>query len=89
MNEIITLVIIMLVNAVVWHYAVRRYIAAVFGSTLTIILIFQLAVIGSVGYFDPFFMVALTVLAIAAVFIGLVIGIPFLLSRKKHEHGFE
>jgi len=77
--------IIMLCTAVGWHYAMHKYFAAVVGSVLTSVVLFQLAVIISVGYFDPFFMAALSVLAVVAAFVSLIIGIPFLLSRKKNS----
>ena len=85
MDEVFAALIIMLFIAVGWHYAVHKYFAAIFGSVLSSVVLFQLAVIITVGYFDPFFMAALSVLAVVATFISLIIGIPFLLSRKKKK----
>jgi len=78
--------IIMLLSAVGWHFAVKNYVKAILGSTLTIVLLFQVAVIISAGYFDPFFTIALTALALLNAFIAIIIGIPFLLSRKNRRH---
>jgi multidrug efflux pump subunit AcrB len=86
MDAVIVFALIILFSAIAWHYAVKRYGMAVLGSTLTIVLLFQIAVIISTGYFDPFFTIALTALAVLTALITSIIGIPFLLSRKNRNH---
>ncbi len=76
---------IVLISAVGWHFAEKRYFFAVLGSTLTTIIVFQIAVLLSVGYFDPYYTLAMAVLGTLTAAISAVIGIPFLVFRKRKK----
>ncbi|MDX1286055.1 MAG: hypothetical protein R3182_13630 [Draconibacterium sp.] len=86
MDAAIAFIIITLASAIGWHYSVKSYTKAVVGTTLTVILLFQISVIFSVGYFDPFFTAALAVLGVLAAIISIIIGIPFQLWKKNKPH---
>lgn len=86
MESAIAYIFIILLSAISWHYSVKGFGKAVVGSTLTVTVFFQLLVIFTAGYFDPFFTPALIFIAILTAIITSITGIPFILWRKHNNH---
>jgi Kef-type K+ transport system membrane component KefB len=71
-------------SAVLWHWLVPRYIAAVVGATITAAAAFQYVAYLHLGYFDPFFLVAIITSSVMAAVIALLVGLPFRAVRRSY-----
>jgi hypothetical protein len=82
--SLIVFIAISIVCATVCHALMRRYARAVATSTLSASVLFLMLARLMDGRTDPFFLVALIFCMIYSSVIGLIIGIPFAVYRKRH-----
>ena len=80
---IIIFSIITIISGVAWHLRVKNILFAVIGATITTAIAFQIANYLFIGYLDPFFMIAMFTTGAIAFIASLIIGIPFLVIRKR------
>ena len=69
-----------------WHWLVKNYKHAVIGSTVTTVILFQLAAVIHIGYIDPFIPIALVITGTITVIVASVIGLPFKAHREKNAN---
>lgn len=72
-----------IVVSVLLHAFVRRYPIACIVSAVTSTVLFQCFAYMHAGHLDPFFPIALVVGGALAYGIALIVGIPFLVRRRK------
>ena len=72
-----------LIGSLLWHWVLRSYGLAVFGATVTTVVLFQVAAYVKLGYLDPFFVVAMATSAAMALGISAIVGLPFRFARKQ------
>ncbi len=82
---LIVLVSLSVVAAVVSHLLVRRYVLAAACGALVADVLFQIAACMHLGYLDPFILIAFVVAGGLAFSIGLVVGLPFRLMRRRAQ----
>ena len=70
-------------SALAWHIAVKRYGAALIGAVVTTVIAFQVVDYLVLGSLAPYFYVTMVTSAIPALFIAAVIGLPFVLFRRR------
>lgn len=71
-----------LVSSLIWHRYVAAYSSAVFGATLSAVMLFQVFAYLQLGYLAPFFLIAVATSSVMAVIIALLVGLPFRARRK-------
>lgn len=69
------------------HLVLRRYALASVVSAVVSTVLFQCFAYIHAGYLDPFFLVAFVVAGALAFGIALIVGIPFLVRRRKRPPG--
>lgn len=72
-----------LVSSLIWHRYVVAYSSAVFGATVSAVVIFQVFAYLQLGHLDPFFSIAVATSSVMAVIIALLVGLPFRARRKS------
>ena len=82
---IILLVSISIIVSCVAHYFIKKYLVALIISAIIATIVFQIAVYIQLGYLDPFFIIALFTGGLIAFGISAIIGIPFLVVRKRRK----
>ena len=80
---LVILAAIAMASALLWHWLVPRYIAAVVGATITTATAFQFVAYLHLGYLDPFFLVAMITSSMMAAVIALLVGLPFRAVRRS------
>ena len=74
---------IALASAACWHAFVSRYLAASVAATVTTVVVFQAVDFAYLGYVDPFFLVVAATTSALALFLSLLVGLPFKNHRKQ------
>ena len=69
--------------AVVAHALVRRWFVACAGSAIAFTLLVQVAAYLSVGYLDPFIVIALITGMLIGFSVAAIVGLPFYLLRRR------
>jgi hypothetical protein len=82
---LVILVGIAIISATLWHRYVSRYFVAVFGATLTTVVLFQVAAYIEAGYVDPLIAIVVVVSGGIALVISALIGLPF--RRRRSSSG--
>ena len=86
---ILVLVGISVSAGLVFHWFIRHYLVASCCAALVADAGFQFAAYLHFGYLDPFFIIAVVVGGGIAFAIAAVIGIPFVLIRRKRKNEHE
>lgn len=74
------------VCAIVAHFVTRRWLLASLGAGLAFTVLIQVLSFASLGYLDPFAIVALPVGALAGFAIAVLAALPFVfLQRRRRE----
>ena len=67
------------------HYIIRTYFLAAVVATIIIVIAIQVMSYIQLGYLDPFYKIAMITSGAMAFVLSLVVGLPFLRSRKKRS----
>ena len=79
---ILLLALMAVVFSALWHHFVATYSLAVFGATISTVVVFQVIVYLQLGYLDPFFLFALATSSGISLVIALLVGLPIRARRK-------
>ena len=92
MSEAAVGMLVLCVTAVVvsatFHIIVRRYALASIAAAVVSSVLFQCFAYIHAGHLDPFFLIAFIVGGALAFGIALIVGIPFLVRRRKSPPGY-
>jgi len=81
--SILVFVVLVILSSIVSHLLLKSYISAALLASLVAAICFQVFAYIAQGYLDPLFIVAFIVSWLISLVSALVIGIPFLLERKR------
>ena len=81
--SILVFSVIVLVCSIVFHTYWKYYFQAVILSSFISAILFQVVGYFVMGYLDPFFLIALVPSWVISFVSSLIIGLPFLIIRKK------
>ena len=85
MNEgntpLIIFIFIAIASSITWNILEKEYSTVLIKSTLTTVVLFQIAVYINLGHLDPYFIVAMITTGILALVISVVIS--FILKKLK------
>jgi len=80
---IIILILISLLCSVTFHWYLKEFKPAILTSAFATAVLFQLANYLHLGYFDPFFLIALVTTFVLALIIACFVGLFFYLIKQK------
>lgn len=80
---IVILISTALVVGIAAHAFIRRYFLASVVSAVAVDVFFHFFAYLQLGYIDPFFVVSLITAGVIALIISMLIGIPFMLKRRR------
>jgi membrane protein DedA with SNARE-associated domain len=86
MTEIYAVVIVVgvtIIISIIFHYLRPLYLQASLLSALTSTVVYQVLSYLEGGYLDPFFLIGLVTGTFLALAISLIVGIPFLVYRRR------
>ncbi|MFZ2976022.1 MAG: hypothetical protein WA055_05355 [Candidatus Moraniibacteriota bacterium] len=78
---IIIFVTIVLVVSAISHSLIKNYGKAIIVSATISAILFQIMAYVSLGYLDPFFIIAIFITGVIAVVISAIVGVPFKINR--------
>lgn len=73
-----------LIVGIACHYYIRTYFLAAVVATVFIVIAIQVISYLQIGYLDPFYKISMATSGAMAFLVVLIIGLPFLRSRKKN-----
>ena len=72
--------------AMIFHWRIRNYMRASWGAALVATIAFQVVGFIHLGRLDAFFLVALVTGGVLGLAVAFIVGVPFLITRRKAEN---
>jgi hypothetical protein len=72
--------------ALIFHWRIRDYTRASCGAALVTTIAFQVVGFVYLGRLDAFFLVALVTGGVLGLTVALIVGLPFLITRRKAKN---
>ena len=85
MNGYRALFFISIISAIVWNIITKKYGLAFLCAWITAVIGLQVVNYFCIGYLDPFFIVAIVISSIPALFIVAIVSSIFILFRYRQE----
>jgi len=82
-GAILIFLVVGIITAVICHLKVKEYLVSALIAGVISTVIYQVINYIVAGYLDPFFIMALVNGFLAYMVLSLIIGLPFLIARRK------
>lgn len=83
------LLYISIISALVWNILTKKYGLAFLGAWITAVVGLQVGNYICIGYLDPFFIIAIVMSSIPALFMVVIVCSPFIMFRYRQEQKAE
>ena len=76
-SALLLIISIPVISSILWHFFEKKYMNALFGSTVMSVLILQIIIYIDLGYLDAFFIIAIFTTGIISLVVSFLIGLIF------------